>query len=489
MKLPRSVLERMRAPKGESFNESEPTTAEGYYDRAVSHEESGDRWFSSDLSKAIRFYYRSHVDYLKALKLDPINEDALYNLPRLEYEVYSKYTKEDSVILDDLTNCADVLNDNGKDGLFQDIQGICKHFESSISILQQSGNESLIGYDFYFNIAICYSEYIDILCSNAQNIMEIQLGDELTLSIDRCMQMFLKFFEHIKHIMNSKIGDDSDTIEDIESITNGCIESYRMIATVYESLYSDQLIMFMDGVMGTFVEEVDTIANTLVPIIQNIGLLNTLKISKLNERCSRVLNCDEFLNLWSSHTDLNSNLQKRLMEASSMRSFIDKFEVVSLELSINNKWSILGTMSNQYRSITDIIKREITDIETSKSMESDLLSSKIILMCSIFIERADIELERSLVPITEAISSRTILQNNSKTLLKNALIFSKKSGGIRESIMGKLSRKKRQREAAMRLCLLEGKHQNEWNTIIGEQYWPAELNTIGEIEAYKSYFS
>ena len=467
----------------------EPDTADEFYDRGVDSEESGDRWFSSDLAKSLRFYYRAHQDYLNALRLNPVNADALYNLPRLEFEVYTKYIKDDSVILDDLENCADALNDNKAGGLFQDIPSLCRSFEASIQTLQQSGNDSLIGMDFYYNTAMCYYEYIDTLCADTQNIESLSSETEVVKAIERCIMFFSKYFFSIRSVISGENEKDDDLQTDLESAANACIESYRMIATVYETIFSQQLIDTMSLVTDGFILQVDSFAEELSHAGIGETLLQSLKIAKLSERSSRILEFESLTQAWRSEESLNSLLEKQLIEASSTRSFIDKFETVGLTINADVKWAILNALSIQYRKITEALREDMAEAEKSQVLESDIISTKICLLCSVFIERADIDLERSLLDTEVARESQEVLQNNSRNLLRNALIYSKKSGGIRESIGGKLTRKKRQREAAMRLCLLEGKTQEDWNQIVGERYWPQELQIIGELETYKRYFS
>lgn len=481
MRLPKSVLLR-RPDVAEETNEAEPTTAKDFYDEGVSYEESGDRWFTSDLSKAIRFYHRAHENYKQALKLDPTMMHALYNLPRLEYEVYNKYTKDDAVVTSDLTNCADALNDTKAGGLFQDIVSLCRSFEGSIDILLQSGNESSMGWDFYFNSASCYFEYIETLCSDPTILQGLSENNDLVKAVQRCIYMFEKVLSYMNYSLENSIEDETVNPEAVSSV---CIESYRMLSTVYETLYTTELISFMDNLTAEYLEKVDFVSNKLVqdPIPKDIII--TLKIAKLNERSSRQLDYDSLVSIWNSDPELNCTIEKQLTESSSVRSFLDKFETVEISIPDETKWLILTNLDNKYRGINTILCSQIDELAKSSNSENDLLSGKISLACSVFIERADIFLERSLLKVDEAAKNRTVLQNNCKNLLKNALIFSKKTGGIRESIIGKYTRKKRQREAAMRLCLIEGKTQEDWGKIIGENYWPLELQTLADIEAYK----
>lgn len=470
--------------KTERTQPPQPETAEDFYDEGVSYEESGDRWFTSDLSKALRFYYRAHNSYKQALNCKPTMGDALYNLLRLEYEVYNKYIKDDSVVLDDLDNCAEALNDNKSGGLIHDIVSLCNSFENGIDILYQSDNQSLIGWDFYFNVAMCYLEYIETLCSDSSTSDNLNLNSELIKYIQRCIFMFGKVMDFMQHSL-----ENNDENVSVEMVASVCIESYKMFSTIYETLYKEELINFMDVIMRDYLVKVDYIAGKLPIEHLPMDVAHTLKISKLNECASRELNYDNFINIWNSENQLNSVLEKQLVETSSIRSYLDKFETSQVTIPLEAKWNMLTMLSNKYRTINDVLRTQITDLERTQSSENDLLSSKISLLCSVFIERADIDVERSLLDVYDAIQNQTVLQNNCRNLLKNAIIFSKKSGGIRESMSGKLMRKKKQREAVMRLCLLDGKPQEEWNIIVGEKYWPLELKELSDIPAYKILFS
>lgn len=489
-KLPSSVLAKAESLKLEARAERKLETAEDFYLQGVDFEESGDRWFSSDLSKSIRFYHRAHESYKKTLQMDPIMIDALFNMPRLEYDVYNKYTKDDSVVLEDLINCEDALNDKGPHGLFKDIIGLCKSCECTIDTLKSSNNEASIGLDIYLIVTLCYYEYIEFLCNDISVIENLNLDSELVKSIQRSIYYFGNLVNLVNNMSKNETNEENI---DVESIVNIATESYKMVSNVYEILYSTDLIDYFNTLMKDFVNEIDAFSNEIA-LDLSIDNSNKLKISKLNELTSRKLDFKEFIELWNSDNNLNGLIEKQLVEGSSIRSFLDKLDeynqINNLETPSDVKWEILTFLNNIYKNIVDIIKPQILEMEKSiTSTENDVLSNKICLICSIFIERSDIDLERSLLTNEDAIKNQTILRNNSRNLLKNAIIFSKKTGGIRESTSGKLSRSKKQREAVMRLCLIDGKSQDEWDIILGEKYWPLELKELSNIDVYKKLFN
>lgn len=483
MKLPRSVL-NMHKMANNTPDAPEPTTSEEFYDEAVNHEESGDRWFSSDLSKAIRFYYRSFLSYKKALSLNPTNADALYNLPRLQYEVYCKYIKDDSVVLSDLDNCADAINSRA--GLLLDIVSVCKSFEASVDTLSKSGQENSIGWDFYYNIAMSYFELIETSMTDSSLLENMANNSPIMMYIQRCVFSFNQVVDFMIQVIGGSVNNEE---VNIQSLADTCIECYRMISCIYESLFSRSLVDLMDEAVAGFVEKVDSVVAELTAGGITIDTITDLKIAKLRERSARALSIEEFTDVWNLEPGLENNMEKHLVEASSVRSFLDKFDTVDIKLETLTRWNILFALGNKYKTINDHLREKIQKLEGTNDIENDMLSKTICLLCSVYIERADIDLERSVLDFPDAARHKAVLENNIRSFLKNAIIYCKKSGGIKESASGKLLRKKKQREAVMRLCLIDGKTQEEWDKIVGSQYWPLELQELSEIEAYKKLFS
>ena len=144
-------------------------------------------------------------------------------------------------------------------------------------------------------------------------------------------------------------------------------------------------------------------------------------------------------------------------------------------------------MDRLYKQAYRILKAELDEYKLRKKKDHGDDSSNIISqICTIFIEEADIALERSnLTSCDIALKSQSVLVKNFHALLKNAVIYSKKSGGLRESIVGKLMREKRRREALIRMCIADGKTSvAELNSIIGFKHWPQEVQDLAEVAQY-----
>lgn len=478
MKLPKFLLQQV----DQESEITEPKTAEDFYDLGVSEEESGDNWFTSDLRKSLKFYDRAHDYYKKSLEVDPTFSDALFNLPRLEFDVYNKYVKDDSVILDDLENCEEILKSNNDSPLMKDLISICKTFESCFDIALKSN--STIGWDFYYNLALVYFEYIEDLCSDITNVNEIvNSNSEIVLSLERCVNWFDQIFGYFE----SFNGEANEYFE-LDSIIQVICDAFNLISTVNESMHSPQLLAIINGITNPLLIRIDNLANELVTseLIDkkfNIELNN----AKLNQISSNIFDFETLVQCWNSQNEvLGFSIERKLLEGSSYRTFLDK---IDLSISDEEKWKILTHMSGFYKELYEIMKTEVSGLEKSKDFDGDTLSTKICLLCSITIERADIELERSLLNLEISMNNKPQLQLNAKNILKNAIIFSKKTGGLKESSGGKLSRSKKQREAVMRLCLIDGKPQEEWDIILGSRYWPLELQSLEGVTLYRGMYN
>lgn len=483
-KLPRYLMNKVE----DATPVSEPKTAADFYDLGVMEEESGDRWFSSDLAKSLRFYHRAHDYYKRSLQLDGGLLDSLFNLPRLEFDVYNKYIKNDSVVLQEFENCDDVFRDASPNRLLKDLISICKSFETCFEVASKSPSTdtNAIGWDFYYNLALVYFEYIESSCNDLANVNQIlhNANSEVLMALERCAMWFQRIFDYFE----TMDGQENDKF-DSTSVVQVLCDAYNLVSTVNESMYSLELLAATSPYTEPLLVRIDTLSNLIIPNLEDSECVAQLELSKLNESSSSIFDFQALHQLWNQNASIEISVEKRLLEGSSYRSFLDKMESRPEIITDSLKWEILSYMSSFYKELYEILKSDVTELEKSRKYSGDELSSKISLLCTITIERGDIELERSLLNIEVSVNNRNTLQGNAKNILKNAIIFSKKSGGLKESVSGKLSRAKRQREAVMRLCIIDGKTQEEWDTILGAQYWPLELEGLKDIDVYSTLLS
>ncbi len=481
-----------------SQTDKEPETADQCFNKGTEEEESGDRWITSDLSKALRFYQRAFDLYQKTLKMNPKNLDALYNASRLLFSVYTEYIKNEAVNLADLTNCEEALSGNDN-SVIQPLEKITSVFQHAVDFVGSHKTDSL-PWDLYYNAAICYFEYAEDMTSGGyETDAHYDEAIGAMVSSEQLLTAVLKF--QMQSLQDTDSGDqknkeEEDDDDDDDKIVpttalETCIDGYRLVTTLYEDACTKKRDQDVEKASQNFISDIDAAASELINAFSANGRLeadqiNELRLAKAafsSSRCTDVLACD---NVWKQ-SQIEDRPDKLLIQAGSYRTLLDKYDEANVEISDDQKWTVLTYMDRLYKQAYRILKAELDEYKLRKKKDHGDDSSNIISqICTIFIEEADIALERSnLTSCDIALKSQSVLVKNFHALLKNAVIYSKKSGGLRESIVGKLMREKRRREALIRMCIADGKTSvAELNSIIGFKHWPQEVQDLAEVAQY-----
>ncbi|QPG75560.1 hypothetical protein FOA43_002915 [Brettanomyces nanus] len=496
----------------ETSNESgggrEPKTVNEIFDQATQEEESGDRWLSSDLSKALRFYQRAYSLYMQALNIDVSHLDTRYNASRLLFTVYTEYIKNEGVNLTDLNNC-DLALSRTDASVIQPLQNICQFFQISLELVSQAS--SRFAWDLYYNAALCYFEYVEEETRNGYETMAqfSQVMDAMQISqrlLSSALQYQVKelkqFTEKVgkaEPIIHSEVPTARDTIAEIEdtilpsTVLETCLNCYRLVSTSYEDSWSEERLSLVANASDEFINVVDSISsglldnytnssNEIVPSLTE-DEINELKITKISFLASKSLTFAECEAVWQSEPLLDL-VDKLLLEAGSYRTLLDKLDESLAVVDDKLKWQVLSVMDTKYKECYKVLKKQLDQLK-KRSVEDtgDDKSNIISQICSVFIEQADIEVERSMLESGQ--KYHDVLVKNSYNLLKNSLVYSKQGGGLRESVSGKLVREKRRRETLARLCILDGKlSRTELSSIVGANYWPQEMSDLADVSVY-----
>jgi len=473
----------------------EPETAEQCFNKGTEEEESGDRWITSDLSKALRFYQRAFDLYQKTLKMSPENLDALYNASRLLFSVYTEYIKNEAVNFADLTNCEQALagNDNS---VIQPLEKITKVFQQAVDFVSNHKTGSF-PWDLYYNAAICYFEYAEDMTSGGYETDEhFDEAIGAMVSSQTLLTAVLKF--QVQALQKGDACADSEDNEhdDDDSIVPStvletCMDGYRLVTTLYEDACTEKRAEKVEKASQAFINDISIAASELVAAFAANGKLtpeetNDLKLARAafdTSRCTEVSGCDD---IWKQ-AEVEDRPDKILVQAGSYRTLLDKYDEANVQVPDNQKWTVLTYMDRLYKQAYKLLKADLDEFKLGKKEDQgDSSSNTISQICTIFIEEADIALERSaLNGCNVAVKSQGVLLKNFHALLKNAVIYSKKSGGLRESIAGKLLRVKRRREALIRMCIADGKTSiSELNTIVGSKHWPQEVQDLADVAQY-----
>lgn len=420
----------------------EPQSAEDFCAQGVDSEDSGDRWVSSDLCKALRFYHSAFLSYQKAIDLNYV--EAYYNAARLLFHVYMQFVKHEGINVNTLENIGNALDD-----VVKSIQECISWHERAAEMCRLNGANP--GWDLVFNMGIAYCEAIE---------REHSL-DLVTKAID-CFLVVLE--EQSKQVRlsrdlanaSSELQVETDVTE--ETLVETLVASYGLVQAAYEAAGGDlERILMLDGISERLVSISDILS-------QEIGITEELKLAKTSSVGYRGGSLQSVLQLWRN-PEISDSPEKFMLAGDNIQFLMD----TSKSLSHETLWESLTTMNKLYKQSQDLLQATLRSLPiTHDYMKSGLLQQIGALM----IARADIELQRSSSLIfgdfEPSANNRSLLFSNCQNLLKSAMAITNQSGGLRETVSDKLLRLRRRNEAVVRLCILEKKSQDEIRQTVGE---------------------
>ncbi|KAG7742065.1 hypothetical protein KL911_001112 [Ogataea haglerorum] len=468
--------------------DTQPDSAESLYIRATEEEEFGDRWLGSDLAKALRFYQRAYSLYLESLQLQTDYLDSRYNVSRLLFFVYDRYVKNDAVVLDELENCSEALTGTAS-SVVRPLREVIQVFQESIQIAQAAED---FPWDLYYNAVLCYFEYMEELVKDGDHF------GELVSCGEKCVELLRMVLEHQMRELAALSSPEETPVSAKEheyetqqeaivppTVLETCVTGYKIIATAYEGAVSEyerglvelrfaNAAQELDGLVSTLVDQYSAPAEDFVPPLSSADL-EQLQVAKLCYEAAKADSFDTLFDLWRGA----KSVETLLLENESYRTLLAKKD----DMPAATRWQVLSSISNRYKEAFELLRQEYDQLK--RAATNLQLGSKIAQMCSILIERADVDLERSQTATLEE-KTRGILATNANKLLRNAITYSQQSGGLRESMLEKLARRKKLKEASTRLCILEGKTSTEeLDKIVGRAFWPQELHELKELGIYK----
>lgn len=488
-------------------------------------EESGDRWLGSDLAKAIRFYQRAYLSYLRVLEM-PIDTpqvklDAYYNISRLLFHVYTQYFRTDGVSVNELQNIDEVLT--SEQSVIQKLPVIVQYHEQTAEISHQL--QIPLSTDLLYNTALVYTQVIEDQQDNLDSDMEeiyilgqktqTLLNDLLTLQVNQLKS----FIEDLKVINTNDPSSSSQNTSTptsehnvsgeqvlqppdvFDTLLTGC----KLSQAILENINDPQLqIPRCQLLILPFVNTCDTIANELISEFGQGNnareeYLSSIETSQIHEyqilkvylESLLINDMTELVTFWDQHLpQLPEIPDKYLLFSDGLQEFLDRNEV---NLTTANQqqniaegfWKLLTSMTNSLKKA-----QELLGIQKSQlNFNSEDLGQVIITISNIMIQRSDIDLQRCQIQTYEpAIKNQQLLMKNAEVFLKSAMNMANTSGGLRERACYKMVRNHKKIEAVMRLCLLQGKTSSEeLDTILGPQIWPLELENLKKLEYFQAF--
>ncbi|KAK6460801.1 hypothetical protein DFJ63DRAFT_241962 [Scheffersomyces coipomensis] len=529
-KLGKRALASLRNNDSEPSSRSEPTTAEEFLEQGSIDEESGDRWLGSDLSKSLRFYQKAYTSYLKS---GGENLDSYYNSSRLLFQVYYQYLKTDGVNVYDLTNVEEALHEDGS-SVIQPIGNVVLAHENAISIAKNSSGS--IPLDLLFNTATAYTEVLEVEednpDSNFNQLLEVTYKAQTILIglMDTQINEFKKFLDELKEInsiddqstASTSIGDSEEkqseseyTAEEIvqpNDIFDTILTSYKLSQSILENVTDPQTqISQITELITPLLTKSDAIAQDL---IHNFSELSPLKNDMVANLTTDQINeykiiktyiiglttndIDQLISLWNGEESQLPQTSERYMSAAdNIQTFLDRLDINLSFINSNATtdevknlfWKSLGQITTNLKKAQDLLNGKLSEKRKLPSGVDLGLGALISQISEIMIARSDIDLQRcQIVNFEPAQKNSTVLLNNAKTLLKNAMTLANTPGGLRERVSEKLQREKKKVDSVLRLCILEGKTSiSELDTILGRNKWINELPNLIKLGYFESF--
>lgn len=453
-------------------SKKQPETADEYLSQGIDDEESGDRWYSSDLLKSLRFFERAYEGYTKALQLDDSLLDGYYNLSRLLFHVYNKFTKVEQVRM---SNLQDLLMFGPH--VLLELTQIIDYFEFVMTKFEQSGKKS---WDLIYNTLLIHQEFIDESDLNLDQILSI---------CNKSIQYYQIYLDHqitqLKEILVDEAVDEPEDTEDtndgeideIEIITPAVVletivSALTLVQSVYESATDKSEIVVINSSLDGFVKFLTTQAKNLAD--QDFGDKFNDQLQDFTDNLSEIEKLILFINCFNleSVNEVIQVLQNLENSHSTRFEFYLSSNDLLLSIVSEPNWETYSFIAKYFKKGQDLL----TNLLNQTSANHESFSSKVSLILKILINRSDIDFQRSKIA-NEA--NKQVLQKNVVNLLKNLVTWTNKSGGLRENIIDLLNRAYLRKRATLRLSLLES--GNIDGLLKDRSLWTHEIEELKEI--------
>ncbi|CAN3366215.1 hypothetical protein DICA4_E32352 [Diutina catenulata] len=491
---------RLRLPKkgsggGGGGNSPSPApapalvTSDDYLEQGSVEEESGDRWFGSDVAKALRFYQKAFDHYEKAISLGG-GFDAHYNCARLLYYVYTSYTKP---------GILSYIKTDGVGSVVESLANIASLHERALALPTSGTSESDL-VDLWFNAALVYTDVIEDNDDNAK-----QVGDQARQLLDKVVPYQLREFEQfVAELSGTSTSETASVASDGDSRPGETAEAVCTSVVQPTDLYESVIACYklvqalaesgsvLDENYAAFIARADTVAESVVSDYSvrtanpndQVENLSEAQVDELQIARCAITSLDgsasDCINVWNA---CPVDVAERYMVASdSLTTVMDRFAAVA---GPQDKWQGLSQSGNWLKQAQTMLVDRYG--EEKKSAKAEGLGSLLAQIAECFIARADVDVQRSQLDCDAARANGEVLLKNAKTLLKSAMSYAKLSGGLRERSSEKLARESKLGEAVFRMCVLEQKSEAEVDQILGRDRWNTLLPEVQRLGYYAGF--
>lgn len=463
-------------------------TAEDYLEEGSELEENGDRWYGSDLSKALRFYQKAFEHYQQAIELGN-DAEAYYNCTRLLFHVYSSYTKPGYL---------DMIKTDGISSVLVGLEDIVKAYQQAASLPNPST-------DLLYNMALVYTEVVEA-DDDPQNVWDagVQAQKLLMQVLGRQLNEFDQFLSELSEIstggnagVTGSGNTNSSSLQTTEMESVSVVQPTDIFDTVLAGFKLVQAMaelgVTLDNEWAQFVSQLDAAANNLVnnfsetssspnSMVQNLtqSQVEELSLSKLAIEAvsGDSAHCIE---LWNNDSRAPVTAERYMVANDCLNTVIEREGIADPQL----QWKVISQQAAWLKQAQTLLSERHLTINKTLLLAEEL-GLLLAQLAECIIARADAEIQRSQINCDAANNNREVLVRNAKTLLKSAMLYAKTSGGLRERALEKLARQAQLAEAVARMGMLEGKLALEMDQIMGVGKWQKVVQEILVLGIYPS---
>ncbi|GEQ68218.1 hypothetical protein JCM33374_g1885 [Metschnikowia sp. JCM 33374] len=477
------------AKKQENSAKNQPESIEEFIEEGAIDEESGDRWHSSDLAKALRFYQKAFDEYKSAARMGTADEKkslqlAYYNGSRLLFHVYTQYQRTDGVQISDLKNVGEVI-DAGENSVIQEIHEIIKAHESCVEF---AGDDAPT--DLLFNTAMVYMDAVE----------DTETPEDAYRMVDRSMGLLKEILR--RQVSELKIlsqgmalpqeGDEEAEPTSPSDLIDTVVSAFNLAQTLYEAVgTSAQDIETASSLMGELTRDADEVATQVFDGSFSEDGTSSITdeqkeeylVAKAYVSAASCSNLEGMVAAWDDPA-LPESPERYMSAADCIDSFMQRSGISSgPNIDSESYWMGLNKMNQYFKLAQELLTARLQTVRANAVASQAMgIGSIVSQIAKVYIARSDIDLQRSQLPLEQAVKNSALLVNNAKAFLKNAMNLAKQTGGMREKAVEKIQREKRRIEAVCRLCVLEGKTQEtELDSIVGVGRWQIEIDGLRDL--------
>lgn len=353
-------------------------------------EESGDRWYGLDLSKALRFYQQAYDLYGAAVRLEPAA--AMYNGARLRLHVYTRY---EQVAVEQLPGLSTVLY--AHDPVVGGVQAVVAAHRAA---WQAETAANAVTADLMFNVAVA--------CTLAAEEGDVESG---MWGVQVLAQLVLGQAEASEEERN-------DT----------AAAAFRLCAAVWEAGGGDESVTRLAQAAEGLV------SNPLAEVQVALAYCGGARIQELL-----------LLEAYWNDTLLAPLAEGYMAAGDLFQAWLDRHEKVDDATA----WRGLTALDRCHKLAQTLLQERV---ESDKAGNSPRLGQSLVDLATVCIARADSDLQRLELALPQAAQHRAVLRRNAAAFATRAINAAKTSGGLREDAVTRQVRKQREQEARERVA-------------------------------------